>query len=463
MSAVSLEDDDGPSADQPNPQIAEAIHRLHRKGATYHLSQLLGKLRPGEVANALEGLSEHTATAVFALITPPLHAALVLDEVGDSLRNHLLAQGPVDLIVAALECLPSDARNRYLSAVDESVAQRLMEAMRQESAKDLEDLRQYKQSTAGSLMSTHCFALPETTPVAEAIKTIQSLSSKDSVFYLYVVNDQKKLTGVCSLRKLLLSPAETPIKEIMTARLIKANVNTPQEEVARQITRYRLLAVPVVDNQGALLGQITIDRLVDIIQDEATGSILRMVGIQSKRADVLAQSPLHIFRTRVPWLITAFLGYLAISGVLDGFEETLSSVVQLAFFFPIVIGMSGNAGTQTGTVVVRGLALDMIRGSHFFKLLLKELGTNLIQGSVYGACLGLAAYLVFQSGRLAITVGPAMMLNIILASAIAMSLPFFFKRIGADPAVAAGPLALTFIDFVGSTNYLIIAYLVFRP
>jgi len=463
MSSVSFEDNIDPAVDESNPQITEAIHRLYRKGASYHLAQMLGKLRPGEVANALEGLSMHTATAVFALITPPLHAALVLDEVEDSLRNHILAHGAVDGIVAALECLPGNARNRYLSALDEPVAQRLMDAMRQESAKDLEDLRQYKQSTAGSLMSTHCFALPETMPVPEAIKTIQGLPSKDSVFYLYMVNDQKKLTGVCSLRKLLLSPEENRLEDIMTTRLIKANVNTPQEEVARQATRYRLLAVPVVNNQGLLLGQITIDRLVEIIQDEATSSILKMVGIQSKRADVLVQSAFHIFRTRVPWLITAFLGYLAISAVLDGFENTLSSVVQLAFFFPIVIGMSGNAGTQTGTVVVRGLALDMIRGPHFFKLLLKELGTNLIQGSVYGVCLGVAAYLVFQSGRLALTVGPAMMINIILASAIAMSLPFFFKRIGADPAVAAGPLALTFIDFVGSTNYLIIAYLMFRP
>jgi magnesium transporter len=274
------------------------------------------------------------------LITPPLNAALVLDEVHDSLRNYLLAHCQTDLIVAALECLPADARNRYLSTLDESVAQHLMEAMRLESAKDLEDLRQYKQSTAGGLMSTHCFALPETTPAAEAIKAVQGLSSRDSVFYLYLVNEQRRLTGVCSLRKLLLTESEKPIKEIMTSRLIKANVNTPQEEVARQITRYRLLAIPVVDNQGCLLGQITIDRLVDIIQDETTGSILRMVGIQSTKTDVLTQSPLHIFRTRVPWLITAFLGYLAISAVLDGFEETLSTVVQLAFFFPIAIGMS---------------------------------------------------------------------------------------------------------------------------
>jgi magnesium transporter len=462
MSMVTVEERDESSVDQSNPQIAEAIYRLHRKGATYHLNQLLSKLRPGEVAKALDGFSEDTAAAVFSLITPPLHAALVLDEVQDSLRNHLLNHCRADLIVAALECLPSDARHRYLGALDESVSHRLMEAMRQESAKDLEDLRQYKQSTAGSLMSTHYFALPETTTAADAINAVQGLSSKDSVFYLYVVNEQKRLTGVCSLRKLLLTESEKPLKEIMSSHLVKVNVNTPQEEVARQITHYRLLAVPVVDNQGGLLGQITIDKLVDIIQDETTGSILKMVGIQSKKTDVLTQSPFHIFRTRVPWLITAFIGYLAISAVLDGFEETLSTVVQLAFFFPIVIGMSGNAGTQTGTVVVRGLALDLIRNSHFFKLLLKELGTNLIQGVVYGGCLGLAAYLVFQNLRLAMTVGPALMLNIIAASVIAMSLPFFFKRVGVDPAVAAGPLALTFIDFVGSTNYLVIAYLMFR-
>ncbi|MEO5351343.1 MAG: magnesium transporter, partial [Magnetococcus sp. YQC-3] len=275
-------------------------------------------------------------------------------------------------------------------------------------------------------------------------------------------DEMRRLTGVCSLRKLILSNPDKLLMEFSQSRLIKVHVDTPQGEVAKLISRYRLLAMPVVDEFGVLVGQITIDNLIDIIQEENTGSIMKMAGIGSKSTNVLTQSVLQIFSTRVPWLITAFIAYLLVSAILDGFEHTLAAVVQLAFFFPIVIGMSGNAGSQTGAVVVRGLALGTIHDAHFFKLLFRESSVNFIQGTFYGACLAVASYALFQNPMLSITLSIAMMLSITCSGAIAMSLPFFFKRMGADPAVAAGPLALAFIDLVGSINYLTVAFLVFN-
>ncbi|MBF0282909.1 MAG: magnesium transporter [Magnetococcales bacterium] len=461
--AMMVLDNTGPTAQPPiNAKISEAIMRLHRRGSATHLTQLLSKLAPADIASVLNSFPEHKANEVFAFLSPASHASQVLEAMSEGQRNFILSHCPLEQIIPVLKVLPAELRQRRICGLGPEASQRLNEAMNEEPAAPSAEVESvYQSDTAGELMDTQIFAMPESTTAAEAINAVQGLSSHESIFYLYVVDDLQRLTGVCSLRKLILADPNKPIKEFTKTRLIKAEVNTPQGAVAKLLSRYRLLAVPVVDELGVLVGQITIDNVIHVIQEENTGSLMKMAGIGSKDANILAQSPFRIFTTRVPWLITAFVAYLLVSAILDGFEETLSAVVQLAFFFPIVIGMSGNAGSQTGAVVVRGLALGTIQSSHFFKLLFKELGANLVQGTIYGICLSAASYAIFQNPSLSLTLGPAMALSITIASAIAMSLPFFFKRIGVDPAVAAGPMALALIDMAGSINYLTIAFLVF--
>lgn len=463
MSMMIIEEEKSAAAPPPYvSRISEAIVRLHRRGAATHLTQLLSKLKPAELGQVLNSFPEHKATDLFAHISPPQHAAAVLEEMNDDHKRYILAHSDEDFAIAVLKRLPPEVRNRRIMALSDQTAERLAIALQDHPIEEEKFDELYEEDTAGSIMSTEFFAMPESTTSAEAIEAVQGLSSHESVFYLYVVDDLQRLTGVCSLRRLILAEPHKTLKEFTSSRLIKVHASTPQGAVAQQISRYRLLAMPVVDDLGVLVGQITIDNLIHVIQEENTSSLLKMAGIGSKKTNVLSQSAAHIFRTRVPWLITAFVAYLIVSAILDGFEATLEKVVQLAFFFPIVIGMSGNAGSQTGTVVVRGLALGIIHDSHFFKLLGKEVGANLIQGSIYGAILSLASYLIFQNPMLSLTLGPAMALSITCASAIAMSLPFFFKRLGVDPAIAAGPLALAFIDLIGSLNYLTIAYIVFE-
>lgn len=465
MAMMDLEEIKPAAPTTPKSNIAEAIVRLHRRGASVHLTQLLSKLKAADIATVLNSFPEHKARELFALVAPVSHAALVLESLDDNHKRFVLSQADSEQAVAMLVSLAPEAVQRILVTLDEFTANRLRGAIEEASRpqQTVVDTIPYKEDTAGSLMETNILALPETMTAAEAINAVQEMSSAhNSIFYLYVVDDMQRLTGVCSLRRLILANPDKVLMEFTNTRLIKVHVDTPQGMVASLISRYRLLAMPVVDEFGMLVGQITIDNLIDIIQEENTGSIMKMAGIGSKNTNVLTQSPFQIFSTRVPWLITAFVAYLIVSAILDGFEHTLSAVVQLAFFFPIVIGMSGNAGSQTGAVVVRGLALGTLHGGHFFKLLFKELGVNLIQGGFYGFCLALASYLFFQNHLLSITLGVAMTLSITCSGAIAMSLPFFFKRIGADPAVAAGPLALAFIDMVGSVNYLSVAFFMFR-
>ncbi|MBF0162777.1 MAG: magnesium transporter [Magnetococcales bacterium] len=463
MAMMTLDDNKTPPPAQTKSSIAEAIVRLHRRGASVHLTQLLNKLKPSDLAPVLNGFPEHKTQELFTCITAASHAAQILTELEATHQRFVLSHSGTEQVVAILECLSPEQRERSLGTLDEETARRLRGALLrpQEPSPALEPMP-YAAGSAGALMETNILALPESMTAAAAIQAVQELSSHDSIFYLYVVDEAQRLTGVCSLRRLILAEPGKTLKEFTHSRLIKVHVDTPQGKVASLISRYRLLAMPVVDEFDMLVGQITIDTLIDIIQEEHTGSIMKMAGIGSKNPNVLTQSVFQIFGARVPWLITAFVAYLIVSAILDGFEHTLAAVVQLAFFFPIVIGMSGNAGSQTGAVVVRGLALGTIHNSHFFKLLFKELAVNFIQGGFYGLCLAVASYALFQNPQLSITLGFAMMLSITCSGAIAMSLPFFFKRLGADPAVAAGPLALAFIDMVGSINYLTVAFFMFK-
>ncbi|MBF0460847.1 MAG: magnesium transporter [Magnetococcales bacterium] len=462
MSMVVLDDEDNnPNTHSSVEEISEAIERLHRKGASFHLARLLLHLSPGDIVEVLNGFHEQDASAVYALITPPDRAGLVFKELSDGHKNYILSKGTVEHALGALGALSPEMRISCINALNSLRAKRILKKMSKEGHGGAIDLMKYPPESAGRLMSPHVFHQLESTTAAATIQALQELSEHKMVFYVYVVDSQHRLSGTVSMRQLILAEPEKTLREIMNPKIIKATTKTHQREVAKQVTNYRLLAMPVVDDAGILVGRITIDSLIHVINEDNNNTMLKMAGSGTNKGSVLTQSPFFIFGARVPWLITAFLGYLVISVILGEFEETLSAVVQLAFFFPIVIGMSGNSGTQTGTIVVRGLALGTIRNNHFFKLLFKELGANVVQGTVYGCLLAAAAYLIFQNFKLSMTVGPAMMCNMIASSVIAMSLPFFFKKIGADPAIAAGPLALTIIDLVGSSNYLVIASLVF--
>ena len=255
--------------------------------------------------------------------------------------------------------------------------------MRPKESGVVENLLEYDEQTAGRIMNPHVFALSEDMTVGEAITELQSNRDVEMVFYLYVVDERRHLVGVVSLRRLLLVSPETPLKRIMTADLISARVDMDQEEVARQVAAYNLLAIPVVDEENKLVGIITVDDVIDVIKDEATEDIYRLAGVAGdERAFTPAGESL---RKRLPWLgvnlVTAFLA-AARRRRCSRARSTCCPV--LAVFMPIVAGMGGNAGTQTLTVIVRGIALGELTWSNSRKALLKEALVGIGNGVVLG-------------------------------------------------------------------------------
>jgi magnesium transporter len=280
------------------------------------------------------------------------------------------------------------------------------------------------------------------------------------VFYLYVVDERRHLVGVVSLRRLLLVPPETPLKRIMTTEVYSARVDTDQEEVARQVASYNLLAIPVVDLENKLVGVITVDDVIDVIKDEATEDVYRLAGVSVD--DGVLSPPRESLQRRLPWLgvnlATAFLA----ASVVGMFQDTISQVVVLAAFMPVVAGMGGNAATQTLAVVVRGLAIGELTWTNARAALAKEGLVGLGNGIVLGVVAMAGAWLLSGSLVLGGVLALAMIINMFVAAIAGTLIPLGLRALKVDPALASSVFITTLTDVFGFLSFLGLATIFLR-
>jgi magnesium transporter len=304
-------------------------------------------------------------------------------------------------------------------------------------------------------MNPHVFALSEDMTVGEAITELQSNRDVEMVFYLYVVDERRHLVGVVSLRRLLLVSPETPLKRIMASDLMSARVDMDQEEVARQVAAYNLLAIPVVDEENKLVGIITVDDVIDVIKDEATEDIYRLAGVAGdERAFTPARDSI---RKRLPWLGVNLATAFVASGVVALFAGTGSIIDRLPFLaalMPIVAGMGGNAGTQTLTVIVRGIALGELTWSNSRKALLKEVLVGVGNGIALGMVAALVVWLTKGNPMLGVVLGLAMIINMFVAALAGTLVPLGLRAANVDPALASSVFITTMTDVFGFLSFL---------
>ncbi len=299
-------------------------------------------------------------------------------------------------------------------------------------------------------------ALREDTTASEAIASLQKEHQDvEMPFYLYVVDEYGKLVGVSSLRQLVVVPAHTPLKEFMTTDVFSVQTNMDQEEVAKIVARYDILAVPVVDDTHRLVGIVTVDDVIDIFRREATEDILRMAGAGEEFVET--KSVLKSTRIRLPWLLASCAGGIIALFIINYFEGSLNKFVYLAAFIPVIMGMGGNIGTQSSTIVVRGLATGRLSVRDVWSVVFKELAVGCILGLVYGLLIGSVAQLRYTKAMLALTVGLAVISSMTVAALIGSFVPMAFARINIDPAVATGPFVTTAMDIISIFFYFMIA------
>ncbi len=435
-----------------NKILADSIVRLLRRNATSHLKKIVNRTHAADLSIVLSTLPTSQRLQLFNMIKDPEKKGLIFSELDKDTFLNLLEGIELNEIVEILEHMPSDDVADLLGRLPEEKANSILEKMKKEGSDAITGLLRYGDDTAGGIMVPDFIALKENTTAKEAIDSIQKEHyDVEMPFYLYVVDDYGRLVGVSSLRQLVVVPPETPLKEFMTRDVFSVRTDMDQEEVAKIVARYDFLAVPVIDERDRLVGIVTVDDVIDIIRREATEDMFKMAGVGEDFVET--KSVLKSTRIRLPWLFASCLGGIIAFFIIGHFEESLKTYAYLAAFIPVIMGMGGNIGTQSSTIVVRGLATGKLSVRDFWKVIGKELSIGLILGIVYGVLIGSVAHLRFSVIQVAISVGLAVISSMSIAALIGSLVPMAFARIHVDPAVATGPFVTTSIDIISVFIY----------
>jgi len=439
-----------------NRILVESIKRLLRRGATSHLGKIVNKTHAADLSVVFHSLSLAQQRKLFSLITDVEQKGILFSELDEDIFQNLIEDMRLEDIVKILESMQSDDVADIVGRLPAEKSKTILDAMRTAESEEVEDLLRYENDTAGGIMIPDFIALREDVTASEAIQSLQTEHSDvEMAFYLYVVDDYGKLVGVSSLRQLVVVSPKTPLKEFMTTDVFSVQTDMDQEEVAKLVARYDILAVPVVDGANRLVGIVTVDDVIDILRKEATEDILKMAGAGEEFVET--KSILKSTRIRLPWLFASCLGGIFAFFIIGEFESSLSKIAYLAAFIPVIMGMGGNIGTQSSTIVVRGLATGRINVRDIWSVVFKELTIGLILGLVYGLLIGSVAQFRYSMEALALSVALAVVCSMSIAALVGSLVPMGFARINIDPAVATGPLVTTAIDIISVFFYFLIA------
>ncbi len=438
--------------------ILDMVRRLNRRGAIEHLMKLIKKTHPADMAWVYRHLTEAERIAVFNIIVKTDAVGEFLSELDGALVTDLINGLTPQYVAEILSDMPSDDAVDILDILDEDIANQIREQMDQKDRDEVEELLQYDPDTAGGLMSPDFMYLDEELAVSDAITSVQKRSAeKEMVFYLYITHGEHKLSGVVSLRELLLHPADRKLKEIMNPNVISVTTDTDQGEVAHVVAKYNILAVPVVDSNYTLVGIVTVDDIIDVIREEASEEFLQMAGAGKDR-EILLKSIKESAFIRAPWLFASWIGGVMAMLIIGSYEEELSKLIALASFIPVVIGMGGNIATQSSTIVVRGIATGRINIDESLRVVFKEMRVGLILGLMYGLFLGIVAYFGFpQPALLGVVVGLSIFFCMVMSATLGTIIPLILKRFDIDAAIATGPFVTTSIDILGVMMFFSIA------
>ena len=339
-----------------------------------------------------------------------------------------------------------------LNHLDIDQAASYLTIMSKDAAAEIKGLLHYEEYTAGSIMTTEFIAISANQTVRSAMYILKKEAPKaETIYYVYVIDDERHLVGVISLRDLIISNDDTMISDIMFDRIISISVGADQEAAANQMRDYDLLALPVVDFQNHLLGIITVDDIIDVIDEEASDDYSKLAGVSDM--DTMDRSPFSAAKKRLPWLIILlFLGMFTAS-LIGRFEATLSEVSILAIFIPLIAGMAGNTGTQSLAVAVRGIATGELAEVNKAKLIVREAGTGLITGTICGILVSVVVFVWKGQLFLGFLVGISILASLFVATLAGSLVPLLMHKMKIDPAVASGPFITTMNDITSILIY----------
>ena len=437
--------------------VAQQLEAMLSAGNYDGVKLLLSPVQPVDIAQAIGTLPMILQALAFRLLNKN-EAIEVYEYLDPSVQQNLLDRLRSNEVLDLVEEMSPDDRVRLFDELPAKVVRRLLAELSPEERRVTAQLLGYESETAGRLMTTEFIDLKEFLSVSQALKLVrQRATFSETIYSLYVTDKERHLTGILSLRDLVVADPESLIGEVMTREVVNVRTDTDQEEVARAIQRYDFLALPVVDLEKRLVGIVTVDDVIDVIEQEATRDIYAAGAVQAGDEDDYFQSNLFVVaRRRIVWLAVLVLANGLTTQVIAMNDEVLKQVVLLTAFIPLLIGAGGNVGAQSSTVVIRGLSTQRIQRLGLFRAIAKE--------ALAGALLGvlMAVFVVpfawwqgqGQGPLVATAVGISLIAITTLAATAGASLPLLFDRMGLDPALMSAPFITTATDVAGVLIYL---------
>lgn len=415
---------------------------------------ILRPVQPADIAEAIEGLPEAMQALVFRLL-PKTEAIEVYEYLDYSVQEHLIEELKSQDVRDIVDKMSPDDRARLFDELPAKVVNRLLEQLSPAERQATAQLLGYEAGTAGRIMTPKLIYIKERLTVSQAIERIRRLAHlSETIYYLYATDSVRRLTGIVSLRELVVSQPEQTIGEIMTREVVFVYTDTDQEEVARLIQRYDFLALPVVDKEQRLVGIVTVDDVIDILEQETTEDIYALGGgVQSDGDNYFQMSLVQVARKRVLWLFVLLITNTITGTIIKSQEDILEQVVILTAFIPLLTGTGGNVGAQSSTVVIRGMSTDEIRSLGVWQVIGREAIAGAFLGIMLGGIATVWAYFLQDRPEVAFTVGTSLVAISVIASVSGSALPFLFRSFRLDPALMSAPFITTAVDVLGVLIY----------
>lgn len=438
------------------------LDMLDRKQYKELKEELENNMYPVDLADVLEEFDQKHLVMVFRLLAKEEAAEtftymnsdmreLLINALTDSELEEVMEEMYLDDTVDVLEEMPANVVDRLLLATDE------------ETRAQINQLLQYPEDSAGSVMNVDYIALRKEMTVAESILKIRQVGINKETIYTCYVTEKRKLIGQVDVKELLTTGESKTIEEIMDTNLLYAHTTDDQEDVANIINKYGLIALPIVDHEFCMVGIVTVDDAMAVLQEETTEDISIMAGVNPSEETYFGTTILEHVKSRLPWLLFLMLSATITQMIMNSYESALAVMPQIAGFIPMLTGTGGNCGSQSSTLVIRGLAVGEIEFADLFKVIWKEVRIAVCISVVLAVVNGLRILVMGQGDALvALTIGVTMACTVIIAKVVGCTLPLVAKRVGLDPAIMATPLISTLVDISTISVYFAIVSYVFH-
>ena len=410
------------------------------------------ELHPYDRASFYEKAPDHLRQRLYAYLSPKeMGEIFEVSEIPESQYKHYLEEMDTSYAADMISYMFVDNAVDVLKELDKAQVLSYLTLMEEDKSREIRAVLHYEEQTAGSIMTTEYVAISQEETVAHAMRSLKEQApSAETIYYVFVVDDEGHLTGVVSLRDLIIADDDTIIRDIMNERVVSVLVSEDQEDVARMIQDYNFLAVPVVDFQQHILGIITDDDILDVLEEEASDDYSKLAGVID--IDGEDSSAFGAAKKRAPWLLILLVLGMLTANLIDLFTDTISQVALLAAFIPLIAGTAGNSGTQALAVAVRKIATDRTDESRW-KMLIREAATGLITGVISAVFVIGLVYFWKHNFIVALLVGAAIMVSIFVATISGAFIPLLMHRLKIDPAVASGPFITTLNDVISIIIY----------